>query len=368
MRLALHGSIATSALLVALATTGSASNRDEGRAFLAATFGLTASDFTKIDAGEVVAKGTAAGDARDIATFGIVRLRITAAFYVERLADIASFKKDDAVVQIGVFGRPASLRDVEALSLDEPDMRSLRDCRVGHCGLQLPADTINRVRAEVDWGRADAPQRANHLIHQMLVDYVNRYQQAGAGATMQYADRDDLMNVRSEFLSLAASDAGGWGRFSVLRRHFVEYPGAAAPDARDLVYWSKEVVSRKTVASVTHLAILPCAADSPAAFAVGSKQIYGSHYFDASLGLTVLVPDPSSPSPVTYVAYLNRSRVDVIGGMFGGVAKRIIASKARSTVADSLGRLQTRLERDFAAVRSSSQLPASSRSKRLPTP
>jgi hypothetical protein len=351
MRLALRGSVATAALLAPLLTAGSqaSSDRDAARAFLGATFGLAASDFTKIDAGEVVAKGTAAGDARDIATFGIVRVRVTPAFYIERLADITSFKKDDAVVQIGVFGRPPALRDVEALSLDEPDMRSLRECRVGHCGLQLPAETIDRFRSEVDWTRTDAHQRANGLIHQMLVDYVTRYQQPGTNTAMQYADRDDVINVRSEFLSLASSDAGGWGRFGALRRHFLEYPGASTPDARDLVYWSKEIVSRKTVASVTHLAILPCAADSPAAFAVGSKQIYGSHYFDASLGLTVLVPDPSSASPATYVAYLNRSRVDVIGGMFGGVAKKIIASKARSTVADQLGRLRTRLEREFVA-------------------
>ena len=349
MTLALRGSLATAALLAALATAGSAAGRDETRGFLAATFGLTASDFAKIDAGEVLAKGTGAGDARDIATFGIVRVRITPAFYVERLTDIASFKKDDAVLQIGVFGRPPALRDVESLSLDEPDMRSLRECRIGHCGLQLPAETINRFRAEVDWAGADARQRANGLIHQMLVDYVKKYQQSGAGVTMQYADRDDVINVTNEFVSLASSDAGGWGRFSVLRRHFVEYPSASTPDARDLVYWSKEIVSRKTVASVTHLAIIPCADSSPAAFAVGSKQIYGSHYFDASFGLTVLVPDPSSPAPATYVAYMNRSRVDVIGGVFGGVAKKLIASKARSTVGDTLGRLRTRLEREFAA-------------------
>jgi hypothetical protein len=349
MKLVLGGSVAAAALLVPLATAGSSADRGAARTYLATTFGLTASDFAKIDAGEVFAKGTAAGDARDIATFGIVRARITPAFYVERLADIVSFKKDDAVVQIGVFGRPPALRDVEALVLDEHDLRSLRECRVGDCGLQLPAETIGRFRSEVNWSHADAHQRATGLIHQMLVDYVTRYQQPGGSASMHYADRDGVIDVRNEFLSLASSDAGGWGQFSALRRHFVEYPAAPTADARDLVYWSKEIVARRTVASVTHLAILPCATDSPAAFAVGSKQIYGTHYFDASLGLTVLVPDPSSASPVTYVAYLNRSRVDVIGGMFGGMAKKIIASKARGTVADQLGRLRTRLERDFAA-------------------
>ena len=337
------------ALLLVLSAARPASNGDPARAFLSSTFGLTAADFTKIDAGEVVARGMAPGDPRDIATFGIVRARITPSFYVERLADIVSFKKDDAVLQIGVFGRPPAVSDVAGLTLDESDIRSLRDCRVGRCGVQLPADAINRFRREIDWAHTDARQHANGLMRQLLVDYVARYQRAGTDASMQYADRDDVINVRREFLSLADSDAGGWGRFAVLRRHLFDYPGASAPDARDLVYWSKEVVGRRPVASVTHLAILPGAAGSPAAFMVGTKQIYGTHYYDASLGLTVLVRDPSSAAPATYVAYLNRSRVDIFGGIFGGVAKKLVASKARGTVADQLGRLRTRLERDFAA-------------------
>lgn len=336
-------------LLCVLATAGASADRDEARRYLCAAFGLTPADFARIDAGEVVARGTAAGDARDLATFGIVRVRITPAFYVEGLADIAAFKKDDAVVQIGVFNRPPALSDVQGLTLDEPDIRSLRDCRVGRCDLQLPANAIDRFRREVDWQRTDARQHADSLMRQMLVEYVSQYQQSGTAAAMKYADRSDVTDVGREFLSLAHSDAGGWGHFPTLRQHLFEYPGASTPDARDLVYWSKEIVGRRTVASVTHLAIVPGAPASPAAFAIASKQIYGTHYFDASLGLTVLVADRSSSTPATYVAYLNRSRVDIFGGMFGGVARRIVASKARSTVADQLGRLRTRLEQQFAA-------------------
>ena len=176
---------------------------------------------------------------------------------------------------------------------------------------------------------------------------------------MQYADRDDVINVRSEFLSLASSDAGGWGRFGALRRHFVEYPGASAPDARDLVYWSKEVVARRTGRerdapgdpSVRQRIRRPRSRSAP-------SRSTARHYFDASLGLTVLVPDPSSASPATYVAYLNRSRVDVIGGMFGGVAKKIIASKARSTVADQLDGCAPAWSGSSLAIEVGFQLPA----------
>jgi hypothetical protein len=109
------------------------------------------------------------------------------------------------------------------------------------------------------------------------------------------------------------------------------------------MYWSKEKVGRRTVVSVTHLAIMRLDDESPAEFAIASRQIYGTHYFDASLGLTVLVPDRRTASALTYVVYLNRSRVDVFGGLFGGVARHIVTSKARSTVADTLTRLQKRM-------------------------
>ena len=64
------------------------------------------------------------------------------------------------------------------------------------------------------------------------------------------------------------------------------------------------------------------------------------HYYDASLGLTLLVPDRSATPPATYVVYLNRSRIDLFEGLFGGVARRLVAGRARTLVAEQLQRLQ----------------------------
>ena len=49
--------------------------------------------------------------------------------------------------------------------------------------------------------------------------------------------------------------------------------------------------------------------------------------------------------PATYVVYLNRSRIDIFDGLFGGMARRIVAGRARSLVAEQLARIQ----RGFAA-------------------
>jgi hypothetical protein len=51
-----------------------------------------------------------------------------------------------------------------------------------------------------------------------------------------------------------------------------------------------------------------------------------------------------------YVVYLNRSRVDVFKGMFGGIARRIVTTRARTLVSDLLGRLQRRIEHDYNAA------------------
>jgi hypothetical protein len=167
---------------------------------------------------------------------------------------------------------------------------------------------------------------------------------------MRYADQTDALDMPQEFLALTRSGLDGLDRFPSLRRHLLQYPERPAADARDVLYWSKERVGRRNVASITHLVVARTAGDSPADYAIGSKQIYGTHYYDASLGLTFLVADRTSLSPVTYVAYVNRSRVDVFGGVFGKITRKVVTMRARTTVSDQLAQLQRTLEPQFVAL------------------
>lgn len=334
-------------VVAALAMGGDgAAQADSARAFLADSLGLTAGDFVRLNRGLVVSRTLPAADRRDVATLGVVRVAMTPEFYVEQLGDIADLKRDEAILQIGTFGDPPSLRDVDGLTLDESDLRSLRTCRVGDCGVQLSADAIRRFR-EIDWDSRDAAHRANGLLRQILVEYVTRYMQAGPAASMTYADEAEPLDVWGEFVSLAAPEGGGWGQFPALRRHLFEYPEKRARNTTDLVYWSKERIGRKGVASVTHLAIARVEGGSPADYAVASRQIYGMHYYHASLGLTILLRDRAAHSPATYLVYVNRSRVDVFRGLFGGLVRKIVTGRARSTVADQLEGLQQTLESRF---------------------
>jgi hypothetical protein len=74
------------------------------------------------------------------------------------------------------------------------------------------------------------------------------------------------------------------------------------------------------------------------------------HYYDASLGLTLLVRDGAASSPATFVVYLNRSRIDVFDGVLGGIARTLVSAKARSLVSEQLARLRRTLEPQFVAT------------------
>lgn len=332
--------------LIPLVAAPGASTSDPARTFLMKAFSLSAAEIGQIDRGEVLSRTLDVKNRRELATLGIVRIKTTPSTYVERLADIATFKRTDGVLQIGTFSSLPQPTDVASLTIDELELKRLRECRMEDCEVRLSAQDIERFRSEIDWHAADASHQASLLVQQLLVNYVARYRHNGTAATMEYADRVPRLNVGREFASLVDADTIMSDYAPRLRRHLLEYPTSSAEKITDLVYWSKELVRGRPVISVTHVATAAAVDDSPVAYAIGSKQIYAMHYYDASLGLTLLVPDRTPATPATYVVYLNRSRIDLFDGLFGGVARRMVAGKARGLVAEQLQRLQRVLAAD----------------------
>ena len=75
----------------------------------------------------------------------------------------------------------------------------------------------------------------------------------------------------------------------------------------DIFYWSRELYGfgLKPLVSVFHAVIYKA---SPSVTVIATKQIWASHYYDGSLGITVLV----DANPGAYLVYLNRSRIDLL--------------------------------------------------------
>ena len=333
----------------ALVAVPAASTPDPARTILTAAFGLSAAEIARVDRGEIVGRTLAVKNAREVAPLGVVRINATPERYVERLRDIARFKRTDDILQIGTFSDPPRQSDLAPLTIEDADLKRFRECRTGDCNVRISADGIQHLRRDVDWRAEGAAAKASLVVKDVLVEYVGRYRSNGAAAAMTYATMSPPLNVGHEFAALVEADTSTWSIVPRLRRHLLEYPSGAGDGSSDFIYWSKERVHGRPVISITHVAIVPGEPASPVAFAIGSKQIYAAHYFDASLGVTLLLRDTTVPGGATYVVYLNRSRIDLFDRLFGGAARRIVAGKARSLVAEQLARLQ----RDFAAAVSS---------------
>ena len=148
--------LVTMLMPIALLAVPAAATVDPSRAFLMAAFDLSAAEIGRLDRGEVVSRTLDVKNHREIATLGIVHIDTSPSSYVERLADITTFKRTDGVLQIGRFSSIPQLADVASLSLDEPELKRLRECRVEDCDVRLSAEVIERVQREIDWRAADA--------------------------------------------------------------------------------------------------------------------------------------------------------------------------------------------------------------------
>jgi hypothetical protein len=338
---------------VALSTGGPAAAAGEQlrqeEAFLVETLQFREDEVVALARGKAIARSLATTDPREVATIGAVVVKAPPAFYAEQLRDIVNFKRGVAVLQIGRFGAPPAGEDVSSLTLEREEVDALRRCRPHACKVQLSEEAIARFQREVPWNLPGGGAAATALMRELLVEVVATYQAAGDRALMLYVDAKRPVSLAREFQAMIASKPAVLERFPLLYQYILRFP--EGPDARvdDVVYWSRERMGPARVLSVTHLAIARID-DGPVAFAIASKQIYGTRYFDSSLGITVLLRTEVMGKPACLLVYVNRSRVDALGGWLGGLKRKVVRSRARGAMSANLEEARARVEARHGAV------------------
>jgi hypothetical protein len=315
--------------------------------FLTKHLQFSRSDLAALARGESVAKSMPAADSREVAVAGAVRFDVPVDFYLAKLRDIVAFKKAPDVFRVGVFSTPPVPADLAGLELDPRDIEDLRHCAVGRCDVRLDATALTRFQREVNWKDPKSAAHAHDIARETLARYVAAYQQGGNGALLEYrdanapvklADQTRLLMTRSGYLATENPR---------LRDHLEQYPRVPAAEAEDILYWSKETFGMKPIVTATHLTIWRGA--TPAADAwVTSKQLYSTHYFDASLAVTLATAVTTPDQPGAYIVYINRSLVDALqGGILGPIKRSIARSKARGGLDSHLVALKKRLESEY---------------------
>jgi hypothetical protein len=329
--------------LVCLLCVGAAAGQERGidaavRAVLTSQLGFSDGDLADLARGRVVKHGLASRAPGEVAVAGAIRIRTPKAAFFASARDIVHFKTGPGVVQIGRFSNPPVLDDLAALTIDKDDFDP-RLCRVGDCGIRLPASIIERVGREIDVKAPDAQARGAALLKQVLLDDISAYM-SGADRMTQYDDGPKPIRPRDELEGILAAMPEIGALMPGLPDHLLRFPSARLPDAEDFLYWSKEKFGVAPFITVTHVTIV---CRSTATCLMTTRDVYSSRYLDASVAMAIAT-DAGAPDAFDLV-YDNRSRANALKGGLAGLRRSLTERRARSALEESLKLIKQRLEK-----------------------
>ena len=304
-------------------------------AIVAPTVVVSADDRARLDRGELVSRVVPANKGQ-VAVFAASRIDAEPGILIDAARDIADLKKSSFVTAIQRFSDPPRLSDLDALTLDQHDLDVLARCDVGRCSFKLSAIEIEAIKRRRH-GDANGEQ-ITAALRAVMLDRVRAYRAADLAALPPIDNRSRPWQLH-DVLQAALAESP-----RVLRDEPVSTwirDGRAADDAiESFLYWSKEHFgSGKPVILITHVALYRPA--EGVAVVIG-KQIFGSRYTNGALAMTAIT---TAESGERYLVYLNRSTVDLLGGLFGGVKRSMLEPRLAEGVPELIARLRDRLER-----------------------
>ena len=226
-------------------------------------------------------------------------------------------------------------------------MRSLEHCRPGQCEFKLGVPDMQRFRDDVDWSSPQAHAQAEAVMRGVLARAARNYLDLGDAGLDELRDHAEPVNRGTEFLTILGRLPYLQASAPGLLRRITGIPSGLRGTTDDFgADWSKADLGLKPIVTLTHVAICT-AGRGPNEVVIASRQIFANHYIDASLGLTALV-DSSDGSDMSYLLYVNRSRIDRLSGPFGALARTLMKPRIRKGVEKSLAIAKTRLERSRA--------------------
>ena len=300
---------------------------------------FSADELAALDRGAVVKHALPVPEPGEIAVVGATLVKASKETLIDRVRDIAQFKRGADVLQIGRFNDPPMLDDLAALTVSREDL-DVRSCRVGDCDVRLPADAIARFEREIDWSAPDAQTRAATLFKQVLFDNVRAYLSGGPGRMTEYDGGKRQIRPVADFIGLLKNSPYIGELVPGLPTHLQEFPSSPLPGAEDFLYWSKEKFGLTPFITVTHVTI---ARAPSSAVVITSRNVYSSRYFDASVAATI-ASDAVGRARGFYLVYVNRSRANALKGAFSAFRRSIVERRAKSSLEKNLKATRIRLE------------------------
>ncbi|MEQ1606010.1 MAG: hypothetical protein ABL999_14195 [Pyrinomonadaceae bacterium] len=305
---------------------------------------LTESELSSLQNGETVVKILKAADKREVSVFGVVRLREAGNIDLAAFREALSQKNNKAMLGGGILSTPPVLQDLAGLRLDDKDIRGLANCMVGDCDLKLSTPMIRRFQAEIDWSAVGHEIQASELFKQMLVEYARDYLKSGDKALLEYADHNEPVSLETEYGELLNEAVLIRSFAPEFENYLKKYPAAQLSGVDGRLDWSKVDSGIKPIVTLTHGAGYSRQTNDGLLLALVTKQIYASHYVDASLGFSAFVRFGAGESADAYLIFTSISRSDSLRGRLSGMAHKLVEREALQKASDLLQTTKVRIE------------------------
>jgi hypothetical protein len=302
---------------------------------------LTQEDRTQLDRDEPVARilPNAGGE---IAVFAAVRVAVDGNRLVAWIRRIDDLKRSLYVPAIGRISEPPRIEDLADLELDEDDLADVRACRSQNCAIALSAAEMTQLQRAASGAGSKWRAAVQREFRRIVFERINVYQRDGLSALAPIESGDTPIHSMERFSDVLAHSVFLQDHLPRLAEHLDKYPHAPMENAESFLYWSKERLAGRPIVSVTHVTIVRGQDDGVPDALVTGKQVFATHYLNASLGTTAIVRGHSGTG--NYLVYVNRSDVDVLDRWFGGVVRWFAERRVRNEAADILRGLRNRLE------------------------
>ena len=307
-------------------------------AFFRPMVSLSAGERARMETGEAVVRIVPSHD-RDIAIVSAARIAVNGQRLAAWVHRIAEFKKSPYVLAVRRFSTVPHLADLEDLTLDEEDLGALRTCQPGDCGVKLSEHEIVTMRSAIAAAKTGWKPAAQEAFRRLLLARAQAYLGGGHDALAPYHDQRPPVSLAAELDGLIARSSFLTEQAPRLADHLKRYPHAVPPEVESFLYWSKEKLGNKPTVTITHVNLVR---ENDGFTLVAATQVYASHYMTGSLAVTAITA--GGPDVPRYLVYLNRSRVDLLSGMLGGLVRRIVERRLRGEADDVVHGLRRRLE------------------------
>ena len=307
--------------------------------------GLNDDQIRSIREGKAIAKILDSPTADQVFVFGSVYINSTPERYLKFASDIDALRKLPSYLALRKFSDPPQLSDLTGFTLDEQDLKQLKNCKPGHCEVQLPTEAMEEFQRSVNWSASDAPDQANRLAQQMALQALLNYKQGGNVALGTYRDKNHPAAVAETFASLLSRSKALPVYLPQLHHYLLDYPKAESDDIESQFYWEKVNFGLKPTIRLVQAVVYQGKSPTEPAYAVAVKQLYASHYFETALDLTVCVRDSQSPNhDGFYLITLKGSQQAGLTGFKGSIVRKVAVDKTRSSLEKALASIKQKLE------------------------